>query len=385
MSPEDVLLLRQLAAAMQSGDAPVDEFEEDDEEIEEEEIEVVEEKPIRRATSRALVPRVATPAPRAVPEPEPEAPAYTRAPWYEHGMSETEAMVIDLFAKGFNHNDIRRHLQRFHNTDFPSASITMITDRVYPLIKDWQIRPLASCYPILYLDGIHYKVKDAGKIISKVAYIALGYNLEGMKEILGIWVSETEGAKFWAGVLTDIKNRGVNDVLITCVDGLKGFPEAIRSVFPRSDVQVCIVHQIRKTLMYIPHKDRKNFAEDLKEVFTATSEDTASQALDDMETAWPQYASYLRNWKVNWGNLAPFYGYPYSIRKMIYTTNTIENLNKQFRAVTKTTPFFHSDESLIKLLWLAQAELTEGWRVTARNWGEVMGQFHNIFGDRVQF
>ena len=354
-----------------------DEYEEEVEEIEEEE--VVEERPVRRAVSTALVPRVTEPV-----EPKKKAPAYTRMPWYTYGMSETEALVIDLYAKGFNQSDINEHLGVFHNTRMDGATINAITDKVHPLIKEWQSRPLSSQYMILYLDGIAYKVAAPGQQSkNKVAYVALGVNSEGKKEILGIWLNETEGAKFWSNVLNDIKNRGVQDVLITCVDGLKGFPEAIKSVFPYSDVQVCVVHMIRKTLMHISSKDRKAFATDLKIVYTARDAETAYKALEEMEEAWPQYTAWLRNWKQNWTNISPFFSYPFSIRRMIYTTNTIENLNRQFRAVTKTTPLFYSDESLMKLLWLAQANVTAGWNVTARDWGAVMGQFDQMFGDRV--
>ena len=218
-----------------------------------------------------------------------------------------------------------------------------------------------------------------------MAYIALGINLYGQKEVLGIWVSESEGAKFWMHVLNDLKNRGVEDILITCVDGLKGFPEAIKAMFPRTEVQVCVVHQIRHTLMFISHKDKKKFADYLKTVYTASSEDAALEALKEVQKQWPQYASYLKSWETRWSDLAPFFGYPESIKRMIYTTNTIENLNRQFRKVTKTTQVFPHDDALVKLLWLAQADITEKWRVTAHNWGEIMAQFTILFPDRITF
>ncbi len=316
---------------------------------------------------------------------EPDIPAYTRAPWYDHGMSDTEASVIDLYAKGMTLRDISNFLKRSQNIELSGSAISSITDRVYPFIKDWQSRPLSPCYPIVYLDGIHFKVRDAGKISSKVAYIALGINLYGQKEVLGIWVSESEGAKFWMHVLNDLKNRGVEDILITCVDGLKGFPEAIKAMFPRTEVQVCVVHQIRHTLMFISHKDKKKFADYLKTVYTASSEDAALEALKEVQKQWPQYASYLKSWETRWSDLAPFFGYPESIKRMIYTTNTIENLNRQFRKVTKATQVFPHDDALVKLLWLAQADITEKWRVTAHNWGEIMAQFTILFPDRITF
>jgi transposase-like protein len=306
-------------------------------------------------------------------------------PWYVYGMSETEAMVMDLYSKGFTHAKINKHLEMFHNTKMDSQTINAITDKVHGLVREWQARPLSSQYMILYLDGIAYRVAAPGQQSkNKVAYVALGINAEGKKEILGIWLNETEGAKFWGQVLNDIRTRGVQDVLVTCVDGLKGFPESIKNVFPYSDVQVCIVHMIRHTLMHISNKDRKEFAVDLKSVYTARDAEEAQKELGEMEAKWPQYSAQLRSWRTNWANVSPFFGYPHAIRRMIYTTNTIENLNKQFRSVTKTTPLFPSDEALMKLLWLAQATITAGWNVTARDWGVIMGQFDQMFGDRVK-
>lgn len=376
-SPEELMrLARDMARGQGYDTRPVDDDEEYEEEDEyEEEEEIVPEKPVRRAVSTALVTRSSDPAPV---EPVKKAPAYTRMPWYVYGMSETEAMVMDLYSKGFSQAKINEHLEMFHHTKVDSQTINAITDKVHGLIKEWQARPLSSQYMILYLDALGYKVAAPGQASkNKMAYVALGINAQGKKEILGIWLNETEGAKFWAGVLNDIKSRGVQDVLITCVDGLKGFPEAIKSIFPYSDVQVCIVHMIRHTLMHISNKHRKEFATDLKLVYTALDADTAFKELEEMEEKWPQYSYWLRSWKQNWANISPFFGYPLSIRRMIYTTNTIENLNRQFRAVTKTTQLFYSDESLMKLLWLAQAN------VTARDWGAVMGQFDQMFGDRV--
>lgn len=386
-SPEDIIRLAQELAARGAVQLPTEPEQDEEEVIEEDDVfedDDIEDEPIRpaprRSTSRSLVLRATD-----IPPEEPQAPSYTRAPWYEHGMSETEAMVIDLYAKGLTTRDIVNHLKRTHGIDLSQPAISSITDKVFPFVKDWQTRPLSHCYPIMYLDGIHFKVRDAGKIVSKVAYVALGFNIAGQKEILGIWVAETEGAKFWAHVLNDLKNRGVDDVLIACVDGLKGFPESIKAVFPQADVQVCVVHQIRHTLMFISHKDRKRFAEDLRSVYTASNEERAMQALQEMQHHWPQYASYLKSWEKRWPDLAPFFGYPDSIKRMIYTTNTIENLNRQFRKVTKTTQLFPSDDALIKLLWLAQCDITEAWRVTARNWGEVVGEFNYLFPDRIQF
>jgi transposase-like protein len=308
-----------------------------------------------------------------------------QSPWYDVVANDTEAMVIDLYAKGLTTRDIVNHLKKTRGVELTQPGISTITDKVFPLVKEWQSRPLSSCYPVVYLDGLHFKVRDAGKISPKVAYIALGINLYGQKEVLGIWVSESEGSKFWMHVLNDIKNRGVDDILIACVDGLKGFPEAIKALYPRTDVQLCIVHQIRHTVMFIPHRDREKFCDHLKSVYTALNEDAGLQALKDMEKHWPQYAAYLKNWESRWSDLAPFFGYPNPIKRMIYTTNAIENLNKQFRKVTKTTQVFPHDDALIKLLWLAQADITQNWTMPSRNWGEVMAQLSILFEDRITF
>lgn len=387
-SPDELMRLARDLARGQGYDNRVveeDDDYEDEDDFEDESEMLIPEKPVaqRRAVSTALVTRAPEPVTEPV-TPKKKQPAYMRMPWYVYGMSETEAMVMDLYSKGNNLTEINEHLEMFHNTKVDNTTVNAITDKVHPLIKEWQQRPLSSQYMILYLDGIGYRVMSPGQQSkNKVAYVALGINSSGKKEVLGIWINETEGAKFWAGVLNEIKNRGVQDVLITCVDGLKGFPEAIKSVFPYSEVQVCVVHAIRHTLMHISNKHRKEFATDLKLVYTAIDAESAYKELEEMEEKWPQYAIWLRSWKQNWANLSPFFSYPYTVRRMIYTTNAIENLNKQFRAVTKTTNLFHSDEQLMKLLWLAQANVAAGWNVTARDWGAVMGEFDKMFGDRV--
>ena len=307
------------------------------------------------------------------------------SPWYDVAGNDTEAMAISLYAKGLTTRDISNYLKNMHGVEIVQPSISAITDKVFPLVKEWQVRSLSSCYPVVYLDGLHFKVRDAGKIASKVAYIVLGINQYGQKEVLGIWIGESEGSKFWMHVLSDMKNRGVDDILIACVDGLKGFPEAIKAIFPHADVQVCIAHQIRHTIMFIPHKDKKRFCDELKSVYTAPTEEAGMDALKAMMDRWPQYRSYLQSWEVRWPDLAPFFGYPEPVRKMVYTTNAIENLNRQFRKVTKTTTVFPHDDALIKLLWLAQADITQAWVLTTRNWGEVMAQLNILFPDRVHF
>ena len=307
------------------------------------------------------------------------------APWVDVVANENEAMIMSLYAKGLTTRDISSYMKAHHNMDLPQPGVSSITDKVYPLVKEWQSRPLASVYPILYLDGLHFKVREAGKIVSKVAYIALGINQSGMKEVLGIWTSESEGAKFWLSVLSDLKNRGVEDIFIACVDGLKGFPDAIKTIFPKTDVQVCIVHQVRHTIKFIPFKDREQFADDLKVIYGAPSEGAGREALATMIERWPQYQTYLRSWEARWADLSAFFEYPDPIRRIVYTTNAIESLNHQFRKVTKTTVVFPHDDSLVKLLWLAQADITKKWVMPIRNWGEVVAQFSILFPDRIQF
>lgn len=308
------------------------------------------------------------------------------SPWLDVVANDNEAKVVDLYSKGMTTRDISNYMKARHGVELSQPSVSAITDKVYPLVKEWQARSLASSYPIVYFDGLHFKVRETGKIVPKVAYIAMGVSQYGQKEVLGIWVSDGgESAKFWMGVLNDIKNRGVEDIFIACVDGLKGFPEAIKAIFPLADVQICVAHQIRHTVMFLPHKDRKRFCEDLKAVYTAPSEEAGRDALKNVMELWPQYRAYLKSWELRWTELAPFFGYPQPIRRMIYTTNAIENLNRQFRKVTKTTGVFPHDESLIKLLWLAQTDIAQKWTFVIRGWGEAMAQLSILFPDRVQF
>lgn len=307
------------------------------------------------------------------------------SPWMDVVANDNEAMIVDLYSKGMTTRDISNYMKARHGVEISQPSVSAITDKVYPLIKEWQSRSLSSCYPIVYMDGLHFKVRETGKIVPKVAYIAMGISQYGQKEVLGIWVADTEGAKFWMGVMNDLKNRGVEDIFIACVDGLKGFPEAIKAIYPMADVQVCVAHQIRHTVMFLPHKDRKQFCEDLKAVYTAPSEEAGRDALKNVMELWPQYKSYLRSWEIRWPDLAAFFGYPQPIRRMIYTTNAIENLNRQFRKVTKTTGVFPHDDALIKLLWLAQVDVTQRWTFVIRGWGEAMAQLSILFPDRVHF
>ena len=317
--------------------------------------------------------------------PKAQKPKDLSSPWYDIVGNDTEAMVISLYAKGMTTRDISSYLKGMHGIEISQPGVSTITDKVFPLVKEWQSRPLSSCYPVVYMDGLHFKVREAGKIVPKVAYIALGVSQYGQREVLGIWVSDSEGAKFWLHVLNDLKTRGVEDIIFACVDGLRGFPDAVKAIFPRTEVQVCIVHQIRHTIMFVPHKDKEQFCADLKEIYTAPNEDAGMTALKELMEKWPQYRLYLQSWENNWADLAPFFSYPLEVRRMIYTTNTIENLNRQFRKVTKTTTIFPHDDALIKLLWLAQADFTQNWRLAMRHWGAIMAQLTILFPERLQF
>jgi len=303
---------------------------------------------------------------------------------YETVESDVEEKIISMYAKGMTTRDINGHMADLYGVDISPTMVSNITDKVLPLVQEWQNRPLAPLYTVIYLDGVHFKVREGGRVVSKCAYIILGITQEGLKEIVGIWISEAEGSKFWMGILSEIKQRGVSDILICCIDGLNGFPEAIEAVFPGSQIQQCIVHQIRNTTKYIPYKDKKAFCKDLKKIYTAPTEEAGLLALGEVERDWPQYKPYLESWNRKWALLSPFYGYPEEIRRIIYTTNAIESLNRQFRKVTKTTSIFPHDESLKKLLWLAQRDISKKWTMPIRDWGQMLIQFSILFPDKIK-
>ncbi len=297
--------------------------------------------------------------------------------------TELEKRIISMYAKGLTLSDIESYIKDIYGVNISSDFISKVTDKILPEVENWQNRALDRIYTILYLDAIHFKVREGGKIITKAAYTVLGINLDGKKDLLGIWVGENEGAKYWLRVLNEIKSRGVEDVLISCIDGLKGFPEALQTVFPKTEVQVCIVHQIRNSLKYIPHKDMKKVAADLKKIYQANTEELALKALDDLEQNWKKYAPCFRSWRNNWANLSTFFVYPEAIRRIIYTTNTVEGLHRQFRKVTKNSIIFPNNQALIKRLWLAQNDISKKWSVPIRNWGEIISQLAIFFDGRI--
>lgn len=303
---------------------------------------------------------------------------------YENDISGIEDQVIGMYSKGMSTRDISTHLKSIYGIDVSHSLVSKITDRVLPLANEWQNRALDMIYPIVFMDAIHYKVRSEGRIINKAAYIAIGINLEGVKEVLGIWIGENESSKYWLKVLTDIKNRGVKDILIASVDGLIGFSDAIKAVFPNTEVQRCVVHQIRNTLNYVSYKHRKEFAKDLKLVYTSATEEMALNELTLLEEKWDKhYAIALRSWRNNWDELATYFKYPQEIRTLIYTTNSMESYNRLLRKVTKSKSIFPSDDSLHKSLYLATMDISEKWTQKIRSWTQILAHLSIYFEDRI--
>lgn len=303
---------------------------------------------------------------------------------YDNDISGIEDQIIGMYSKGMSTRDISTHLKSIYGIDVSHTLVSKITDRVLPLANEWQNRALDTIYPIVFMDAIHYKVRSEGRIINKAAYIAIGINLEGVKEVLGIWIGENESSKYWLKVLTDIKNRGVKDILIASVDGLAGFSDAIKAVFPNTEVQRCVVHQIRNTLNYVSYKHRKEFAKDLKLVYAATTEEVALNELALLEEKWGQhYAIALRSWRNNWDELSTYFKYPQEIRTLIYTTNSMESYNRLLRKVTKSKSVFPSDDSLHKSLYLATMDISEKWTQKIRNWNQILAHLSIYFEERI--
>jgi transposase-like protein len=304
---------------------------------------------------------------------------------YEKTLGPIEDKIISMYAKGMTTRDIQSHVEEIYGLEISPTMVSNITDSIVVHAKEWQSRPLAEVYPIVFFDAIHYKVRQDGKVISKAAYTCLAIDLEGRKDMLGIWVGEAEGANYWLGILTELKNRGVEDILIASVDGLKGFPEAIESIFPGCEVQQCVIHQIRNTIRYVASKNQKEFMKDLKPVYTAPTEEAGLLLLDTLEEKWgSKYPYPIKSWRNNWNNLAVFFKYPDEIRKMIYTTNTVENLHRQFRKVTKNRSLFPNDESLTKMLYLAYRDIAKKWTMPVRNWAFVFSQLSIKFEERLK-
>jgi len=294
-------------------------------------------------------------------------------------------MIIALYAKGSSTRDINEHMKKIYGIDVSPDMVTRITDKVMPIAKEWQDRPLEPIYPILFLDGMIFNVIQDSMSTKKTAYLVFGINIEGMKEILGIWIGESESAKFWMKVLADLKNRGVKDILICSVDGLKGFEEAITAMYPQTEIQQCIVHQIRTSTRFVNYKDRKQFCTDLKTIYTAPNETAGLTALDTFEDKWTNKYSYaIKSWRNNWSRLSTFFKYPEEIRRLIYTTNPIEAFNHRIRKVTKTKTAFPTDDALLKLLYLIVMDATTKWTIAYDNWGQIIQQLQVYYAGRTE-
>ena len=303
---------------------------------------------------------------------------------YQPDCNEFDKKIIALYARGMSTRDIQAELNELYGIDISPSMISNITDKVLGSAAEWQNRMLDEVYPIVYMDAIHFKVRDEHRIVTKAAYICLGIDMEGIKDILGIWIGESEGAKFWLSVCNDLSNRGVKDICIACMDGLKGLPEAIKTVFPNVSIQNCIIHQIRNSMKYVPYKDRKAFVADLKKVYKAPTEEIALAQLDMLKDKWDdKYSNVIDSWYTNWDKLSTFFAFNEQIRKMIYTTNTLEGVNRQIRKFTKTRTVFPNDDSLRKSLYLATEIIMQKWTSPIPNWGLILSQFMIMFGDRL--
>ena len=304
---------------------------------------------------------------------------------YETVCNELDKKIISLYAKGMSTRDIQAEVEDLYGITLSPSMISKITDKVIATATEWQNRMLDEIYPIVYLDAMYFKVRSNGKIVNKAVYICLGYTLEGYKDILGIWVDEAEGAKFWLSICNDLKNRGVKKILIACMDGLKGLPQAIKTVFPTVDIQTCIVHQIRNSIKYIASKDKKAFMKDLKEVYKAPTEDLALAQLDNLKEKWgSNYGMVIDSWYNNWNNLDTFFKFSPQIRKLIYTTNVLEGFNRQVRKFTKVRTIFPTDESLNKCVYLATMEIMEKWTQPIHNWGTTLAELSLYFKEQLR-
>lgn len=292
--------------------------------------------------------------------------------------------IISMYAGGMTCREIKAHLQEIYSIEVSPDLISTVTDGVIDEVRQWQSRPLDAIYPILYLDALQVKVKDQGRVSNKAIYLAIGVNMQGLKEVLGLWASGNEGAKFWLSIITELKNRGVKDIFIACVDGLKGFPEAIEAVFPQTQVQLCLVHLLRFPLAYVSFKDRKGVAADLKAVYRAATADEAEQQLEAFAAKWDgRYPSIARSWRANWARVTPMFGLPEGIRRAVYTTNVIESLNMSLRKVIKTRASFPNDEAAFKLLYLALRNAAKKWTMPIPHWSRAMQAFAIIYEGRV--
>mgnify|MGYP002564917068 CR=1 FL=1 len=300
-------------------------------------------------------------------------------------ISNIEDQVLSMYAKGMTTGDIEAHLKELYDLDISDSTISRITDKIMPLVKEWQERPLQEIYAVVYMDAIHYHVRSEGRIVKRAVYIALGIDMDGKKDVIGMYVGENEGAKFWLSIINGLKNRGVQDILIACVDGLNGFPQAIEAAYPKTEIQQCIIHQIRNTTNYVSYKDLKKLMADLKMVYAAPDEAAALEELESFGEKWnSKYPKIYKSWSERWATLSTYFKYPNEVRKLIYTTNAIEGFNRQLRKVTKSRTVFPSDDSLLKMLYLATMDITKKWTGRRRDWSQIRAQLEIYFEERLE-
>ena len=299
-------------------------------------------------------------------------------------ISAIEQKIIAMSAKGMTTSDIEAHIKDIYGLECSDTTISRITDKILPVVREWQSRPLEEIYAVVFMDAIHFHVRSEGQIIKKAVYIAIGINMDGQKEVLGMWVGENESAKFWLSVLNSIKARGVEDILIAYIDGLTGFTNAIEAVYTKTEIQQCIIHQIRNTTKFVSYKDIQALMADLKRVYAAVDEQTALSELDSFDEKWSsKYPKIAISWRANWANLSTYFKYPEAVRTLIYTTNTIEGFNRQLRKVTKNKSVFPTDDSLLKILYLAMIDITKKWAGKRKDWGQIHSQLEIFFADRL--
>lgn len=302
---------------------------------------------------------------------------------YNRNADGMEEKILSLYSCGMSQRDISEQIKNLYDVEISPELVSKISEKIMPEVTAWQNRPLNSIYPFIFMDAIHYKVKENHQYVTKAAYVVLGINMDGCKDILGIWIGEHESAKFWLNVLNDLKNRGVQSVYVFCVDGLTGFREAISSVYPKAQIQRCIIHQIRSSTKFVSYKDIKRLMSDLKTVYQAINEEEALNNLMKFKETWGKtYPSCVKSWEENWDILSTFFAYPAEVRRIIYTTNIIEGLNRQFRSITKTKPSFTNDDSLRKMLYLASKKIVEHWTARCRNWDQVLNQLDIMFSEQ---
>ena len=295
-----------------------------------------------------------------------------------------EEKILSMYAKGMTTSDIEEHIRDIYGIEVSDTTVSRITDKILPIAREWQQRPLEAIYAVVFMDAIHYHVRSEGRIIKKAVYIAIGINLDGRKDVLGMWVGENESAKFWATVLNGLKNRGVEDIFIACTDNLTGFSSAIEAVFPKTEIQNCIIHQLRNSSKYVSYKDLKALMADLKAVYAAVDEETALNALDVFAEHWDKkYPKISQSWRDNWANLSTYFKFPQEVRRLIYTTNTIEGFNRQLRKVTKSKSVFPTDDSLLKMLYLAMTDITKKWTGRRQDWSKIYAQLTIFFEERL--